>query len=116
MGFFAKIDENNIVTETIYISDDSDLNANEYLEQVLKIPGPWVNARLAKSSTNYAEKGSVYFAEYGAFLPPKPFPSWYVDVNDSLEYFWNSPVPPPETDNSDAFVWNEDSLSWQPAS
>lgn len=55
---------------------------------------------------NYAGIGFTYDDGLDAFIPPKPYPSWTLDVNSCQ---WVSPVPRP-ADGS--WLWDEATLSW----
>lgn len=114
MGFHAKIDENNVVTEIVYVDDDCDANASIYLEQIVGLEGPWVYARAAKNSVNHADIGAVYIENLNIFMPPKPFNSWIMRQNpESLNYYWTAPVDYP--DDGKRYGWDESSVSWTEA-
>ena len=111
MGFFAKIDENKIVTEIIYVDSDSDPNGILYLKEVLKLEGTWVEARNSSNSVNHASVGLVYIDNLDTFMPPKPFESWTIVHNpDTLNYYWSAPVDYPADGRK--YSWNEETLSW----
>lgn len=111
MSFYAKVNEDNIVTDIVYLSEDNEPNAKLYLSRVLGVEGEWVDARMSINSANYANIGSVYLPEHNAFISPKIFNSWVVKQNNvSKEYYWDAPVDFP-TDNKN-YTWDEDSLSW----
>lgn len=42
------------------------------------------------------------------FIPPQPYPSWVL-----TDYQWHAPTPKP--DDGNAYWWDEDNLTWQPA-
>ena len=111
MGFYAKINENKVVTEIIYVDSDSDANAITYLEDIVKLEGPWVRARNASNSLNHADLGLVYIDHLDAFMPPKPFESWVIAHNlNSLNYFWKAPVDHPG--DGKKYRWDEEALNW----
>ena len=88
MAHFAKIDENNIVTQVVVVDnkDTSDAEGVEkehigaaHLEKILG--GTWkqtsYNGNMRK---NYAGIGYTYRADIDAFVPSKPFPSWLLGL------------------------------------
>ena len=116
MAHFAKIDENNIVTQVVVVDnkDTSDASGVEkehigaaHLERILG--GTWkqtsYNGNLRK---NYAGIGYSFDAQRNAFIPPKPFNSWVL-VEETCQ--WTAPVAMP-TDGK-MYAWNEDNLSWE---
>jgi hypothetical protein len=112
MGFYAKINQDNIVEDIVYVDSDSDENASTYLEEVVGLEGPWIYARSATNSLNHADIGYVYLPNFNVFIKPKPFESWTVKENrNSLNYFWSAPVDYPN-DGAD-YEWDEDTLSWK---
>lgn len=42
------------------------------------------------------------------FIPPQPYPSWVLN-----DYKWHPPTPKP--DDGNAYWWDEDNTTWQPA-
>ena len=82
--YFAKI-ENGIVTNVI-VADQSHVDT---------LVGNWVEG---KTGIGYSYDGV-------SFIPPQPFPSWTLDVNN----IWQSPIPYP---SNGAYVWDELNLNW----
>lgn len=121
MAHYALLDENNIVTQVLYVENQFilDENGNESEElgiaqcrEGLGVP----DARLVKTSYNgrirarYAGIGYSYNEEYDGFVPPKPFPSWSLNTT-TLE--WEPPVPKPTHNSDNTYcLWNEETLSW----
>jgi len=114
MAHFARIDENNVVTQVVVVAnkDTSDADGVEkehigaaFLESVLG--GTWkqtsYNGNIRK---NYAGIGYTYDADIDAFVPPKPYPSWVLDADAQ----WQAPVPMP--DDGEMYSWDEDTQSW----
>jgi hypothetical protein len=114
MAHFAKIDENNIVTQVVVVDnkDTSDAEGVEkehigaaHLEKILG--GTWkqtsYNGNMRK---NYAGIGYTYRADIDAFVPPKPFPSWLLNADAQ----WEPPVAMP-TDGQ-MYTWNEENINW----
>ena len=54
---------------------------------------------------NYAGIGFSYDIERDAFIPPKPFESWVLNVESCL---WNPPKPKPDG----AYYWDEGFVDW----
>lgn len=106
MSHFAKI-EDGLVTQVVVAEQDV----------VNTFDGVWVqtsyntyggrhpdNRPLRK---NFAGVGYAYDAVRDAFIPPKPYPSWVLNVETCL---WSAPVAMPE--DSDLYGWDEQSLTW----
>jgi hypothetical protein len=57
---------------------------------------------------NFAGIGFLYDAQLDAFIPPKPFNSWFLD---EVTCQWEAPTPYP----TDGFTynWNESELAWE---
>jgi hypothetical protein len=107
MANFAKISENNIVLQILYIEEKYILDENgeesetigqQYLEKHNNWP-----AHLWIKTTN-AGIGYTFDPIEKKFWPPKPFPSWVKTSNG-----WISPVG--EKPGKDYF-WNENNQSW----
>jgi hypothetical protein len=113
MAHFAQLDENNVVTQVIVVSNDvvtengveSEVLGVQFCENVFG--GRWkqtsYNGTIRK---NYAGVGYVYRADIDAFVAPKPYPSWV--LNESAQ--WQAPVPMP--DDGEMYSWDEDTQSW----
>ncbi len=115
MAHFAKLDENNIVTEVIVVGnkDTSDANGveKEYIGAAFcekLFGGTWkqtsYNATFRK---HYAGIGYTFDATRNAFIPPKPHASW---VLNETSCSWEAPVAMPTDGQS--YLWNEETLSW----
>ena len=115
MAHFAKLDENNVVTQVIVVAnkDTSDADGVEkehigaaFCESLLG--GNWkqtsYNGNIRK---NYAGIGFTYNPDIDAFVPPKPFDSWVLN-NDTAQ--WEAPVPMPE--DGQMYQWDEDTTAW----
>ena len=114
MGHYAKIDENNVVTQVVVVDNKDMADAfgvekehigAAHLEKILG--GVWkqtsYNNRIRK---NYAGIGYTYRADIDAFVPPKPFPSWLLNAQAQ----WEPPVAMP-TDGK-MYSWDEPTTSW----
>jgi hypothetical protein len=120
MSYFAKVDENNLVTQVIAIDQDMVDTGN------WGTPSSWVqtsyNTRggvhyAPNSNTpdggvalryNYAGVGYTYDADKDAFISPKPYPSWTL-VEASCQ--WEAPVAYPDDDDK-RYRWDEDATAW----
>jgi hypothetical protein len=118
MAHFAKLDENNIVTEIIVVNNgvienlpfpDSEPIGVAFCQSLYGADTRWIQTSYNNSfRKNYAGVGYTYDADIDAFIPPKPnqYPSWILDVDTAS---WLPPVPRP-TDS--VYVWNESTISW----
>ena len=125
MAHFAKIDENNIVTQVIVVAneDTTDTNGVEVEEIGVafckKLLGAETNWKQTSYNNNfrvrYAGTGYSYNAELNAFIAPKPFESWVL-VEETAD--WESPVgPAPElteaqVESRSFYKWDEEELEW----
>lgn len=115
MAHFAKLDENNIVTEILVVNNDvllkTDGTESEYKGKVF-LNGLFGNATWVQTSYNnnfrkqYAGIGYTYDETNDVFIAPQPFDSWSLDSN----FDWQPPTPYPDDDNY--YAWNEETLSW----
>ena len=117
MAFFAKLNENNVVTE-VNVIDDKDVNFLQFpasepvgIQFLTQWSGGYTKwkqtSELRAYRKHYAATGFTYDESLDAFIPPKPFNSW---VFDSERCVWNPPVAYP-TDGGQ-YLWNEETLSW----
>jgi hypothetical protein len=125
MAHFAQLDENNIVTQVIVVSneDTSDVNGTEVEEIGVafckKLLGANTNWKQTSYNNNmrvrYAGIGYTYNEELDAFIPPQPFASWVLD-NTTAD--WQSPIgPAPELTEAEIearsfYRWNEENQTW----
>ena len=121
MAHFAQIDENNVVTQVIVVSNKDTADANgvekEYIGAAFcekLFGGTWkqtsYNGNFRK---HYAGIGYTYHADIDAFVPPQPYPSWVLN-NDTAQ--WVAPIPMPEDagtgDPPKIYSWDESTTSW----
>ena len=119
MAHFAKIDGNNLVTEVIVVSNDAVNNepfpASEpigiaFCQSLYGEDTNWAQTSYSASFRyNYAGIGFTYDATAGAFIPPKPYPSWLLNTNT---FQWEPPVPYPN--DGKTYMWDEATKSWIP--
>jgi hypothetical protein len=121
MAHFAQLDENNVVTQVIVVSNADTADANGVEKESIGVAfcekllgGTWkqtsYNGNFRK---NYAGIGYTYNAEIDAFVPPKPYASWVLDEDTAQ---WNAPVPMPEDAGTGEppkqYRWDEDATNW----
>ena len=115
MAHFAKLDENNVVTQVVVVDnkDTSDASGVEkeyigaaFCERLLG--GVWkqtsYNGNFRK---NYAGIGYTYNADIDAFVPPQPYASWTLNETTAQ---WEAPVPMP---TEGMWSWDEETVSWK---
>jgi len=117
MAHFAKLNENNVVTEVHVVNNiellSPDGNESEILGVAFLIrwSGGYSNWKQTsyngKIRKNYAGVGYKYDPARDAFIPPQPFASWILNESTCL---WESPVPCP-TDGQ-RYQWDEASNNW----
>ena len=115
MAHFAKLDENNIVTEVLVVNNkvllETDGTESEYKGKVF-LNGLFGNANWVQTSYNgnfrkqYAGLGYYYHKKLDIFVAPQPYQSWVIDEN----FDWQPPTPYP-TDEK-IYNWNEEQLQW----
>jgi hypothetical protein len=114
MAHFAELDSNNVVLRVIVVDnkDTSDANGVEkehigaaFCERLFG--GTWKQTSYNGSiRKRYAGTGLTYRADIDAFVPPKPFPSWTLDVDAN----WQPPVAMPT--DGERYSWNESTQTW----
>lgn len=119
MAHFAQLNDDNIVTQVIVISNDAcgeptldfpDTCAagRAFIANTLKLGGTWKQTSYSGSiRKNYAGIGYTYDAARDAFIAPKPFPSWTLNESTCR---WEAPVPYPT--DGEQYSWDEDTTSW----
>jgi hypothetical protein len=116
----AKIDENNIVIDTIIvdeadISDDngvSDSLTTSFANLIRQTTGTWLWAGMYQEGTAESRKispgiGDNWDPNTSKFYQKKPHDSWVLDSN--LE--WNPPIPKPN--ETTKWIWSEETQSWE---
>jgi len=116
MAHFAKLDENNIVTQVIVVhNNDCQVDGIEsedagvsFCKSLFGENTIWkqtsYNGNIRK---NYAGIGYTYDNGLDAFIPPKPFASWTLNEQTC---FWDAPTPMPVDDKM--YQWDEATQSW----
>ena len=106
MAHFAQLDENNIVTRVIVVSNN-DIMVNgveteqkgiDFCKSLFGQSTNWVQTSYNSSfRVRYASIGYSHASSLDAFIPPKPYPSW---ILNTTTYDWVSPVPKPNDSNT----------------
>jgi hypothetical protein len=116
MAHFAKLDENNVVTQVIVVhNNDCTLDGAEnetvgvlFCKSLFGADTRWkqtsYNGTIRK---NYAGIGYTYDNARDAFIPPKPFPSWVLNEGTCR---WDAPVLMPT--EGGPYQWDEATTSW----
>jgi hypothetical protein len=126
MASFAKIGLNNKVIEVLSVNNEvlKDADGIERedigIDFLTKLTG-WAIWKQTSYNThagvhkfggtpfrkNHAGIGYIYDEDKDAFIPPKPYNSWILNINTCV---WEAPVEKPQDDN--IYLWNEQNLSW----
>ena len=121
MAHFAQLDENNVVTQVIVVSNDDTSDSNGVESEAIgvafcqKLLGADTNWKQTSYNSNirvrYAGIGYSYNAELDAFVPPQPYASWTLDSGTAD---WVSPLgaapalTDEETEAGKYYSWDED--------
>jgi hypothetical protein len=105
MSHFAKIDNNNVVTELLVAEQDF-INTGAVGD-----PFRWVQTSYNNNfRKQYASIGMTYDRIKDKFISPKPFASFTLDDNDD----WQPPVNYPADGTFEKqYEWDEDTTSWK---
>ena len=115
VAHFAKLDENNVVTQVIVVDNRDTVDGNGVETEEIGVAfcrrllgGNWKQTSYNGSiRKNYAGVGFTYNESIDAFVPPKPFNSWTLN-NETAQ--WEAPIPMP--DDGQRYLWNEETTSW----
>ena len=124
MAHFARLDENNIVTQVIVV-DNKDVTDpfTGQEDEILGIAfckkllgGNWVQTSYNNTiRKRYAGVGYSYNRALDVFVAPKPFESWVLNTETAD---WESPLgPAPELTEAEVeagsrYEWNEENGAW----
>ena len=92
MSRFSKIDENNIVTNSIIAEQE------------------FIDLGVVGDASNWVEggnKGQTYDKVNKVFIDPQRFPDWTLDA----EFNWQPPIEYP--DDGEYYIWNGDTSNWK---
>jgi hypothetical protein len=115
MGHYAKVNENNIVTNVVSANQEW---IDSYVDNS---PGRWIQTSINTQGgvhklggtalrKNYAGKGYSYDDERDAFIPPKLYSSWVLNEDTCL---WEPPIPmPSDATDTKVYLWNEETVNW----
>jgi hypothetical protein len=121
MAHFAKLDENNVVTQVIVVSNSDTADAfgveKEHIGAAFcekLFGGTWKQTSYnGNKRKNYAGLGYTFDEDLDAFVSPKPFNSWILNTDLAQ---WDAPVPMPEDAGTGEppkrYRWDEDSVNW----
>lgn len=117
MAHFAQLNDENIVTQVIVVTNDTIGNLEfpesepvgvAFCKSLFGEDTNWVQTSYNSNFRhNYAAIGHTFDSNADAFITPKPYPSWILDTET---YKWNPPIPRP-TDGK-VHIWNEETKSW----
>ena len=116
MAHFARLEENNIVTEIVIVDNKELLDDKDAEQESLGIAflvnlfghTNWKQTSYNKNfRKRYAYPGCTYDKVRDAFISEKPFPSWTLD-EDTCK--WKPPVAQPTT--AKKHMWNEENKEW----
>ena len=100
MAHFAKIDNNNIVTQVL-VSEQDFINSGVVGDSFL-----WIQTSYNNSfKKQYAAVGSTYDKTNNQFVASKPYASWTLDSDND----WQPPVTYPSSGNH---RWDENTTNW----
>ena len=102
MSHFAKIDNNNIVTEIIVAEKDF-INTGTVGDEFLWIQTSYNNNFRGK----FAGVGDTYDVVKNKFIKPQPYASWTLNEGTNI---WEPPVIRP--DDGKLYGWNEETTNW----
>ena len=114
MAHFAKLNEDNIVTQVIVVSNndilvdgvESEQKGIEFCQSLLD--GKWVQTSYNNNfRKRYAGIGYIYDPVRDVFLRPKPAEACILD-GETLE--WSEPIPKPN--DGKYYTWNQEKGIW----
>jgi len=121
MAHFAELDDNNVVTRVVVVSNDC-VPSDEHVDGETWCINFFKGGTWKQTSYNhnfrkqYAGIGFTYDAAKNKFLSPQPYVSWALDANDD----WQAPVTYPtittygSNDPLDQYMitWDEAGQKW----
>ena len=111
MAHFAKVVDNIvvqvIVAEPEFFESFVDNSPGTWIQTSYNTYGGIHNNGGTPLRKNYAGIGFTYDQKLDAFIPPRPYNSWTLNVESCL---WEAPTPHPL--DFKKYRWIEDTLSW----
>ena len=117
MAHFAQIDENNVVTQVLVVSNDdcgggdfphSEAIGIEFLKSLLGQDTNWKQTSYnGNFRVRYAGGGYLYSEEYDAFIAPSPYYDWILNA-ETLE--WEAPILYPN--DGKFYTWSTIGSDW----
>lgn len=117
MAHFAELDSNNIVTSVVVVNNDvitvngeeSEIAGIDFLESIYGHRNWKQTSYNASIRKNYAGIGFTYDADFNAFIPKKPYPSWKLNYET---FQWDAPVECPPAGETFIWRWSEINQEW----
>lgn len=118
MAHFAKLDENNVVTDVVVVGNKQTRDADGVEREEIGVEfcrrlfggGSWKQTSYnASFRKNYAGIGFTYDPSMDAFIPPKPYESWILESETAK---WVPPIPKPDDHCDCWYEWDEATVSW----
>lgn len=118
MKYYAKLDDNNTVVTVIVIPEDQDYRGPEFIKEDLNLDGRWLKTcenTFANETVdgsvpfrkNFAGVGYYYDEDMDAFIPPKMYDSWHLNVEKGI---WEAPIPMPN--DTTILGWDDLEQTW----
>lgn len=121
MAHFARLDENNFVTEVIVVANKDILDENgeeseeigiQFCKKLLGENTNWIQTSYNENfRKRFAGIGKKYIPETDIFTETKLYPSWTYNIDNDE---WEPPIPKPEDGDNYTWEWNEDTQTWSP--
>lgn len=118
MAHFAQLNDNNVVIQVIVVGNNQLLDENGQEQEALGVAfcqqlfgGNWKQTSYNNSfRVRYAGIGFSYNPDINAFIPPKPHPSWVLNISTAA---WDAPVPRPSGELfGKKYGWDEENQQW----
>lgn len=108
MAHFARIENDNTVSQVVVVDNEIEYRGQEFLAIDLGLGSRWVQTSYNSNFRNkYAGIGDTYDEVNDVFYPQQPYPSWTLDTTN---WTWVAPVAYPE--DGLLYEWDEASQSW----
>ncbi len=121
MAHYAILDNNNIVTNILYVDNQFALDENgsddeENSIQRCRESLQDYESTIIRTSINgnirgrYAGIGYSYDPENDVFIEPQKFKSWILNPET---FSWEPPIPRPEEIPGKVLFWDDENVSWE---